>query len=170
MSVSEYVTRFTQLSCYAPNNMDTDEKKQDWFLIALNDGLAYALEARNFKKIEDMVDKALALENQQGIMEHKRKMQRSRALGNNKSFVIVHHLKDLSFVLVSSKGCKLQLKDSTLHSVKSSVPIFSLLVLHRHHHRETMLDQTLLHEDPISIVGRMGILPTSVYRGSRTRM
>jgi hypothetical protein len=29
MTVSEYVTQFTQLSCYAPGNMDTDEKKQD---------------------------------------------------------------------------------------------------------------------------------------------
>jgi hypothetical protein len=27
MSVSEYVTHFTQLSRYAPDNMDTDEKK-----------------------------------------------------------------------------------------------------------------------------------------------
>jgi hypothetical protein len=32
MTVSEYVTQFTQLSRYAPHNMDTDEKKQDWFL------------------------------------------------------------------------------------------------------------------------------------------
>jgi hypothetical protein len=29
MIVSEFVTRFTQLSCYAPDNMDTNEKKQD---------------------------------------------------------------------------------------------------------------------------------------------
>jgi hypothetical protein len=29
MTVSEYVTRFTQLPHYAPGNMDTDEKKQD---------------------------------------------------------------------------------------------------------------------------------------------
>jgi hypothetical protein len=29
MTVSEYVTRFTQLSHYATNNVDTDEKKQD---------------------------------------------------------------------------------------------------------------------------------------------
>jgi hypothetical protein len=48
MSVNEYVTRFTQLSRYAPDNMDTDEKKQDWFLNGPNDGLAYALEARDF--------------------------------------------------------------------------------------------------------------------------
>jgi hypothetical protein len=63
MKVSEYVTRFTLLSRYAPDNMDTDEKKQDWFLNGLNDGLAYALEACNFKKNQDMVDKALVLEN-----------------------------------------------------------------------------------------------------------
>jgi hypothetical protein len=48
MSVSEYVTRFTQLSHYAPDNVDTDEKKQDWFLNRLNDSLAYALEACDF--------------------------------------------------------------------------------------------------------------------------
>jgi hypothetical protein len=45
MMVNEYVTRFTQLSCYVPNNVDTDEKKHDCFLNRLNDGLAYALEA-----------------------------------------------------------------------------------------------------------------------------
>jgi hypothetical protein len=43
MTASKYVPRFTQLSCYAPNNMDIDEKKQHWFLNGLNDGLAYAL-------------------------------------------------------------------------------------------------------------------------------
>jgi hypothetical protein len=45
MSVNEYVTKFTQLSHYAPNKVDTNEKKQDCFLNGLNDGLAYALEA-----------------------------------------------------------------------------------------------------------------------------
>jgi hypothetical protein len=48
LSVNEYVTQFTQLSRYAPDNMDTNEKKQDWFLNGLNDGLAYALEACDF--------------------------------------------------------------------------------------------------------------------------
>jgi hypothetical protein len=45
MFVNEYVTKFTQLSYYASNEVDTDEKKQDFFLNGLNDGLAYALEA-----------------------------------------------------------------------------------------------------------------------------
>jgi hypothetical protein len=48
MTVSEYVTQFTQLSRYAPNDVDTDEK-QDCFLNGLNDGLAYTLEARDFE-------------------------------------------------------------------------------------------------------------------------
>jgi hypothetical protein len=43
--MSEYVTRFTQLSRYAPNDVDTNEKKQECFLNGLDDGLAYVLEA-----------------------------------------------------------------------------------------------------------------------------
>jgi hypothetical protein len=83
MSVNEYVTRFTQLSRYALDNMDTDEKKQDWFLNGLNDGLTYALEAHDFINFQDMVDKALVLENQRGIMERKRKMQHTGPQGSN---------------------------------------------------------------------------------------
>jgi hypothetical protein len=49
MMVSEYVTRFMQLSRYAPNDVDTDKKKQECFLNGLDDGLAYALEARDFE-------------------------------------------------------------------------------------------------------------------------
>jgi hypothetical protein len=45
MSMNDYVTMFTQLSRYAPNEVDTNEKKQDYFLNRLNDGLTYALEA-----------------------------------------------------------------------------------------------------------------------------
>ena len=41
----------------------------------LNDGLAYALESRDFHKFQAMVDKALVLENRRGIMEKKRKLQ-----------------------------------------------------------------------------------------------
>jgi hypothetical protein len=61
MTVSEYVTRFTQLSHYAPNNVDMNEKKQDWFLNGLNNGLAYALEAHDFINFQDMVNKAPVL-------------------------------------------------------------------------------------------------------------
>jgi hypothetical protein len=45
MSINEFVTRFTQLSRYASHEVDTNEKKQDYFLNGSNDGLAYAFEA-----------------------------------------------------------------------------------------------------------------------------
>jgi hypothetical protein len=63
MTVREYVTHFTRLSRYAPDNVDTNEKKQDWFLNGLNDSLAYALEVCDFINFQDMVDKVLVLEN-----------------------------------------------------------------------------------------------------------
>jgi hypothetical protein len=88
MTVSEYVTRFTLLSRYSPDNMDTSEKKRDWFLNGLNDGLAYALEACDFINFQDMVDKALVLENRRGIMERKRKMQCTGSQGSNTRFHI----------------------------------------------------------------------------------
>jgi hypothetical protein len=74
MSVSEYVTKFTQLSRYAPHEVDTDEKKHECFLNGLNNGLAYALEARDFENFHGMVNKALVLENRRGVMERKRKL------------------------------------------------------------------------------------------------
>jgi hypothetical protein len=83
MSVNEYVTQFTKLSRYAPDNVDTDEKKHDWFLNRLNDGLTYALEARDFINFQYMVDKALVHENRRGIIERKRKMQRTGPQGSN---------------------------------------------------------------------------------------
>ena len=83
MSVGEYVTRFTQLSRYAPNDVNTDEKKQDYFLNGLNDGLTYALEARDFENFQAMVNKALMLENRRGILERKRKQERQSQHINN---------------------------------------------------------------------------------------
>jgi hypothetical protein len=74
MYVNEYVTKFTQLSRYAPHEVDTDEKKQECFLNGLNDGLAYSLEAQDFENFQGMVNKALVLENRRGMTEHKRKL------------------------------------------------------------------------------------------------
>jgi hypothetical protein len=76
MSVHEYVTKFTKLSRYAPHEVNTNEKKQECFLNYLNDGLAYALEARDFENFQGMVNKALVLENHRRVMERKRKLVR----------------------------------------------------------------------------------------------
>jgi hypothetical protein len=76
MSMNKYVTKFTQLSRSAPHEVDTDKKKQGYFLSGLNDGLAYALEAWDFERFQGIVNKALVLENHRGVMEHKHKLVR----------------------------------------------------------------------------------------------
>jgi hypothetical protein len=83
MIVSEYVTRFIQLSRYAPNDVDTDEKKQECFLNGLEDGLAYALEAQDFENFQTMVDKALVLENRRVTLSSKRKQERQTQQNTN---------------------------------------------------------------------------------------
>jgi hypothetical protein len=83
MSMNEYVTKFTQLSHYAPHEVDTDEKKQECFLNGLNGGLSYALEARDFENFQGMVNKALMLENHRGVMERKRKLLHQHQLGSS---------------------------------------------------------------------------------------
>jgi hypothetical protein len=74
MCLNEYVTKFTQLSHYAPHEVNTDEKKYECFLNGLNDGLAYTLEARDFENFQGMINKALVMENRRGVMEHKCKL------------------------------------------------------------------------------------------------
>jgi hypothetical protein len=72
--MNEYISKFTQLSRYTPHEVDIDEKKQECFLNGLNDGLAYALEARDFENSQGMVNKVLVLENHKGVKERKRKL------------------------------------------------------------------------------------------------
>jgi hypothetical protein len=83
MSMNDYVTKFTQLSRYAPHEVDTAEMNQECFLNGLNDGLAYALEAWYSKNFQGMVNKALVLENHIGVMERKRKLVHQHQLGSS---------------------------------------------------------------------------------------
>jgi hypothetical protein len=83
MSVNEYVSKFTQLSHYAPHEVYIDEKKQECFLNGLSDGLAYAVEARDSENFQWMVNKALVLENHRGMMEHKRKLVSQHQSGSS---------------------------------------------------------------------------------------
>ncbi len=41
MSVNEYLNSFIQLSRYAPDDINMDEKKQDMFLNGLNDDVQF---------------------------------------------------------------------------------------------------------------------------------
>jgi hypothetical protein len=121
MSVNEYVTQFTQLSRYALHEVDTDEKKHECFLNDLNDGLAYASEARDFENFQGMVNKALVLEIRRGVMERKRKMVRQHQSGSSFRPCVATSSVDLYSILLShsfSQGRRQLDEDSLPHSVK----------------------------------------------------
>jgi hypothetical protein len=66
MTVNEYLNSFIQLSRYAPDDINTDEKKQDVVLSGLNDDIQFQLVNTDF---QHMVDKAIVIENKIREME-----------------------------------------------------------------------------------------------------
>jgi hypothetical protein len=76
MTVNEYLNKFTQMSRYAPNDVNTNEKKQDAFLNGLNDEIQFQLLNTNYEDFQRMVDKAIIVKNKIKEMEKngKRKM------------------------------------------------------------------------------------------------
>jgi hypothetical protein len=63
MTVNEYLNSFIQLSRYAPDDISTDEKKQDVFLNGLNDDIQFQLPNTDYANFQHMVDKAIVIEN-----------------------------------------------------------------------------------------------------------
>jgi hypothetical protein len=75
-TVSEYRDRFTQLSRYAPEEVDTDEKRQERFLEVLIGPLNYQLQSHNFPNFQTLLNKAIGLESKRReLSNHKRKLQ-----------------------------------------------------------------------------------------------
>jgi hypothetical protein len=89
MSVNEYVTKFTQRSRYASHEVDTDQKKQECFLNGSNDGLAYPWEAQDFANFQAMVNTALVLEKQRGVIECKRKLVHQHQSGSGSTLCCI---------------------------------------------------------------------------------
>jgi hypothetical protein len=90
MSVPEYLDKFTTWGRYAPNDIDTDEKKRERFLNGLHEELQTYLVAVHYPNLEAMVDAAIMVEdkNKAARESRKRRMmsqggpsgQRSRSL------------------------------------------------------------------------------------------
>jgi hypothetical protein len=76
MTVNEYLNSFIQLSRYATEDIDADEKKQDMFLEGLNDDIQFQLLNTDYADFQYMVDKAIVIESKLKEMEKdgKRKM------------------------------------------------------------------------------------------------
>jgi hypothetical protein len=69
MTVNEYLNSFIQLSRYAPDEINTDEKKQDVFLSGFNDDIQFELLNTDYTDFQHMVDKAIVIENKIREME-----------------------------------------------------------------------------------------------------
>jgi hypothetical protein len=67
--VNEYLNSFIQLSRYATDDINTDEKKKDIFLNGLNDDIQYQLLDTDYANYQHMVDKAIVIENKIKEME-----------------------------------------------------------------------------------------------------
>jgi hypothetical protein len=80
MTVNEYLNSFIQLSRYAPDDINTDEKKHDMFLNGLNDDIQFQLLNTDYADFQHMVDKTVVIENKIKEMEKdgKRKVSFSR--------------------------------------------------------------------------------------------
>jgi hypothetical protein len=111
------------------------------------------------------VGQALVLENRRGIMERKGRCSTPK-LKEARGSMRVHHLKDLSSILVSNKGCKLRCRDSRLLSIRFNTPTSRLLALHRCHHKETTMHRILVLWDHATIVARLSTMLIGVP-GSR---
>jgi hypothetical protein len=86
MTVNEYLNSFIQLSRYAPDDINTDEKKQDMFLNGLNDDIQFQLLNTDYADFQHVVDKAIVIENKIKEMEKdgKRKVSfHGQPLGSN---------------------------------------------------------------------------------------
>jgi hypothetical protein len=83
MTISEYCDRFTQLSRYTPEEVDTDEKRQERFLEGLIGPLNYQLHSHTFPNFQTLLNKAIGLERKRReLSDHKRKFQGQSSRNN----------------------------------------------------------------------------------------
>jgi exoribonuclease R len=76
MTVSEYLDQFTHLSRYAPDEVNTDAKRQECFIDGLIGPLNYQLQSHTFLNFQMLLNKAIGLENKcKELREQKRKFQ-----------------------------------------------------------------------------------------------
>jgi hypothetical protein len=73
LSVSEYKDKFLQLSCYAPEDVNTDAKRQYRFLRGLVDPLHYQLMNHTFPTFQHLIDRAIMTERKRREMEDRKR-------------------------------------------------------------------------------------------------
>jgi hypothetical protein len=77
MTMNKYLNKFTQISRYAPDEVNTDETKQDAFLNGLNDEIQFHLLNTDYEDFQKMADMDIIVENKIKEMEKNGKMKTS---------------------------------------------------------------------------------------------
>src|SRR6187551_691185 len=83
MSVTAYRDKFIELARYAPEDVNTDRKKQTRFRDGLHDTLQYQLLCSKFATFQELVDSALLLEHKRREMEEKKRKLQGTPSGSN---------------------------------------------------------------------------------------
>jgi hypothetical protein len=91
MSVSEYHDMFTQLARYAPNEVREDADKQHLFLKGIYYDLSLQLKGNNYASFQELVNKAIVLDNERREMDRKRKMKGQSSGSNNRQRTNFQH-------------------------------------------------------------------------------
>jgi hypothetical protein len=162
MSVNEYLDKFTQLSRYASDEVDTNPKRQERFLDSLIEPLNYQLQSHSFPDFATLVNKAIGLENKrEKLGEQKRKFQ-SRGQSATHVPASTHH-RVLSLVLVDQVeiickilSCSVQPSSSNISANKHQM-FQNIIEIAQVHQYETTLKFTLM---VASIVENWNDIPT----------
>jgi hypothetical protein len=72
LSISEYRDRFLQLSRYAPEDVNTDAKRQYRFMRGLVDPLHYQLMNHTFPTFKHLIDRAIMTKRKRKDMEDRK--------------------------------------------------------------------------------------------------
>jgi hypothetical protein len=83
MSVNKYLNKFIQLSCYAPDQVNTDRKRQERFLNGLIGPLNYQLQSHILPNFQMLLNKAIGLENKQMELGEQKRKFRSHGQSSN---------------------------------------------------------------------------------------
>jgi hypothetical protein len=73
LTVSEYRDKFLQLSRYAPEDVNTDAKRQYRFLRGLVDPLHYQLMNHTFPTFQHLIDRAIMTERKRREVEDRKR-------------------------------------------------------------------------------------------------
>jgi hypothetical protein len=105
MTVNEYLNSFIQLSRYAPDDINTDEKKQNMFLSRLNDDIQFQLLNTDYADFQHMVNKAIVIENKIKEMEKDGKRKVSFSGQSSRSNVRPHFSQPNQFFMSLQMNC-----------------------------------------------------------------